>query len=329
MTSLFGDFRVRIDPWEVEYGDQTPLLPADDQPDEQVDHEIEVNDANWRAIKPTGDPTLHQRVVFIDGIRRLEARVHARQGERLIYGGFGSFAVGAVEVENSSAWFGALRIFRVAVLGAGERLPGPIHVRSNLIYQPESTPNTEVDGPLRYIQKSMRLAEATLARDLCSRDTLTIVDGPLSFEPERRGVALGYIKRVHELYLSAKFLPLLGALPAGARTPMFGIQTVKSGFARYSWFQRLADPGPGATEMHGIVRLEVAASVGVDAARDLANVAAAWLPRTAPKRARDPRSPQNLLPIGALEQKLRVALGDARLFRRWIEALVAKEASRG
>lgn len=328
-TPLFGHFRVRIDPWQVDYGDQTPLAPTGDQPDEQVDHEIEVSDANWQAITPTGDPTPHQRVLFIDGVRRLEARVHARQGEQLIYGGFGSFAVGAVEVETSSASFGALRVFRLVVLGAGERLPGPVHVRSSLIYQPESTPNAEVDGPLRHIQKSMRLAEATLARDLCSQDTLTIVDGPLSFEPERRGVALGYIKRVHELYLPAKFIPLLATLPAGARTPIFGIQTAKSGFARYSWFQRLADPGLGATEMHGIVRLEVAANVGIDAARDLANAATAWLPRTAPKRARDPRSPQNLLPIGALEQKLRVALGDARLFRRWIEALVANEVSRG
>ncbi len=53
----FGDFRVRIDPWEVDYGDQTPLAPTDDQSDEQVDHEIEVSDANWQAITPTGDPT--------------------------------------------------------------------------------------------------------------------------------------------------------------------------------------------------------------------------------------------------------------------------------
>jgi hypothetical protein len=329
MASLFGDFRVRIDPWEVDYGDQTPLAPADDQPDEKVDHEVECADASWQAIVPQSDAAPRKRVLFIDGVRRLEARVHARQGEQLIYGGFGSFAVGAVQLENASASFGAVRVFRVAVLGSGERLPGPVHVRSNLVYESESTPNAEVDGPLRYIQKSMRLAEATLARDVCREDTLTIVDGPLSFEPERRGIALGYIKRIHELYLPAKFLPLLATLPAGSRTPMFGIQTAKAGFARYSWFQRLAAPGPGATEMHGIVRLEVAANVGIDAARELANAATIWLPRTAPKRARDPRSPQNLLPIGALEQKLRVALDDARLFRRWIETLVAKEASRG
>src|SRR5262249_36107609 len=148
-----------------------------------------------------------------------------------------------------------------------------------LTYQPESTPNSEVDGPLLHIQKAMRLEEATLARDLCQEGTLTIVDGPLSFEPERRGVALGYIKRVHQLYLPTKFIPLLASLPAGARTPMFAIQSARSGFARYSWFQRLAEPSAGATEMHGIVRLEVATNVGVDAARELADAATIWLPR--------------------------------------------------
>lgn len=326
---LFGELSVRIDPWEVDYGDQTPLAAASDELDEQVDHEIEVNDAEWEAIRPQSGRSLHERVVFVDGVRRLEARVQVRQDERLFYGGFGSFAVGAAVVEASAASFGPVRVSRIAVLGSGQKLPGSVPVSSNLIYDPDSTASAEVDAPLRHIQKLMRLAEATLARDLSDEDTLTIVDGPLSFEPERRGVALGYIKRLHQLYLPARFLPLLAGLPAGSRTPLFGIQTARSGFARYSWFQRLAHPGPGTTELHGIVRLEVAASVGVEAACSLADAATAWLPRTAPKRARDPRSPQNLLPIGALEQKLRAALGDARLFRRWIESLVAREATRG
>ena len=329
MATLFGDFRVRIDPWEVDYGDQTPLLSLEARPDQQVDHEVEVSDGQWSALTPSDSTAVPERVVFVDGVRRLEARVHARQGERLIYGGFGSHAVGAVEIHDSKASFGEIRVFRTAVLGSGERLPAPVQVREDLVYAAESTPTTEVDGPLRHIQKAMRLAEATLARDLCRDDTLAIIDGPLSFEPERRGLALGYIKRVHQLYLPNKFIPLLATLSAGSRTPMFTIQSAKAGFARYAWFQRLADPGPGATELHGIVRLEAAADVGFDVARGLANAATTWLPKTAPKRARDPRSPQNLLPIGALEQRLRVQLGDARLIRRWIQTLVAKEASYG
>ena len=54
---------------------------------------------------------------------------------------------------------------------------------------------------------------------------------------ERRGLALGYIKRIHELYLPNKFIPLLATLPAGARTPMFSIQSARAGFSRYAWFQ--------------------------------------------------------------------------------------------
>ena len=32
MALLFGNFRVRIDPWEVDYGDQTPLASLKDPP---------------------------------------------------------------------------------------------------------------------------------------------------------------------------------------------------------------------------------------------------------------------------------------------------------
>ncbi len=329
MAPLFGGFRVRIDPWEVDYGDQTSLASLDNRPDEQVDHEVEVTDGQWSAITPPDSTAIPERILFIDGVRRLEARLHARQGAQLVYGGFGSHAVGAVEIHNSMASFGEIRVFRTAVLGAGQRLPAPVQVRKGLSYAPESTPAIEVDGPLRHIQKAMRQAEVTLARDLCCADTLTIVDGPLSFEPDRPGLALGYIKRIHELYIPNRFIPLLAALPAGARTPMFAIQSASAGFSRYAWFQRLAAPGPGATELHGLVRLEVSTDVGLAVARGLADAAAAWLPKTAPKRARDPRSPQNLLPIGALEQRLRAQLGDARLIRRWIETLVAKEALHG
>ena len=57
----------------------------------------------------------------------------------------------------------------------------------------------------------------------------------------------------------------------------------------------------------------------------VADATASCLPRLAPSPGRDPRAPQNLLPIGALEGALRRRLGDARLVRRHIEALVARE----
>ena len=326
MTGMFGEYRVRIDPWEVDYGDQTPLASLDQRPAEQVDHEVEMHDGEWRAVVPTGQDALPDRVVFIDGVRRLEARVQVRLDELLIYGGFGSYAVGAAIMRESAAEFGEIRVFRSFVLGSGRSAPAPVRVHDTLEYRAESTLRTEPDGPLRHIQDAMRTAEADLARALCRARTLVVVDGPLSFVPERPEHALGYIKRLHDLYLPNRFLPLIATLPQGARTPLFAIRSAKSGFSRYAWFQRLAKPAPGATELHGLVRLEVGATATLDTARELADVATEWLPRIAPHRARDPRSPQNLLPIGALEQRLRARLGDARLIRRWIETLVAREA---
>ena len=325
-TSLFGGFRIRVDPWEVDYGGQTPLSVEDERPQEKVDHEVELPEGEWRAIEPPQAATLPSRVVFIDGVRRLEARLQARHGQELIYGAFGSYAVGSSTLKGSTAGFGEIRVFRTAVMGAGHCLPSPIRVHEDLVFVAESTPDTEVDGPLRHVQNRMRNAEAALARALSCEDSLVVVDGPLNFVPEPPEHALGYIKRVHEPYLPSRFLPLIATLPKGSRTPLFVIRSAKSEFSRFAWFQRLAAPSPGATELHGLVRLEAAASVGTDVARSLADKAAAGLPRIAPQRARDPRAPQNLLPIGALEQRLRARLGDGRLIRRWIETLVAEEA---
>jgi hypothetical protein len=327
MASIFGDLRVRYDPWEVDYGDQTPLELIDEALDDRIDLEVERPGSDWGPITPAGGAAPRGRVVFVDGVMRLELRVHICRDEQMIYGAFGSFAVGAVELGPASAAFGAMRPFRTAVLGAGVRLPGDVRVRPDLVYKAQSTQEPSIHAPLQHLQESMRLEEARLAAELCREDTLVIVDGRLSLRAKGQGEALGYVKRIHDLYLPARFLRMLARLPARARTPLFGIQSAKSGFSRFAWFQRLEEPPLGATEMHGIVRLEVA-NVDRDRARELADATTLWLPRLIPRRARDPRSPQNLLPIGALEQRLRAHLGEAELFRRWIETLIAKEASR-
>ena len=49
------------------------------------------------------------------------------------------------------------------------------------------------------------------------------------------------------------------------------------------------------------------------------------VPRFVLSRSRDPRAPQNLVPIGALEQHLRRGLGDARLIHRRLATLLARE----
>ena len=72
-TSLFGGWSLRIDPWEVDYGDQTPLAASDDQPAENVDCEVECIASNWQVLTPARTE-LRRRIVLIDGVRSLEAR---------------------------------------------------------------------------------------------------------------------------------------------------------------------------------------------------------------------------------------------------------------
>src|SRR5262249_19251419 len=117
-------------------------------------------------------------------------------------------------------------------------------------------------------------------------------------------------------------LAVLATLRPGTRSPLVALSG--RGFSRYSWFVRLAARGPADFDLAGLARLEGSRTVGLDAPRPLADGTALRLPDFAPTRSRDPRAPQNLLPIGALESRLRRAMGDPRLARRRIEVFLAQ-----
>jgi hypothetical protein len=321
---IFGDFDIRLDPWEVEYGPEFPLNVAEEPDGEDVDLEVEVPASEWKPIVPSTAHTF-ATTFFVDGVRRVEAKLLVRNAKELLHGAFGSAAVGAVAITQGRACFETSILERVAALGSGARLSAPIAVAPALVYTPETWPAPEVDGPLRAIQKRMREVEEALVRQLANNaDALVVADGPLSYEHPVKGNVLGYIKRVFHLYLPTKYLPVVASLAVGARTPLFILSKMKRG--RFSWFQRIGTAYPGDSDLSGIVRMEVSTQVGLEAARRLADSAAQVLPRFVPSRGRDPRSPQNLLPIGALEAHLRRCLGDARLARRRIQSLIANEA---
>jgi hypothetical protein len=77
----------------------------------------------------------------------------------------------------------------------------------------------------------------------------------------------------------------------------------------------------------GIVRLEVPQSAGLTAATKVVGEAAAVLPRYAGVAHRDPRAPQNLQPVGALEARLRHLLGDPGLAYRAVREAVGRLAA--
>jgi hypothetical protein len=324
--AIFGDLTVQLDPWQVDYGSELPLNDVEEPTsDEAVVLDVEVASEKWQPVRP-GEVMLPTQLIFVDGVRRLEARLLVRTQERLCHGAFGSHAVGAVKVVNFAAVCEEPRVGRIIVIGSGESVGTPVPVKTDLVYQPVSTADTDPDAPLRTLQENMRREEERLGRDLASTDgALVITDGPLTFEEASRAAVLGYIKRIFRLYLPRERLNLLAHLNPGERTPLFALRSSRR-FVRFSWFVRLATPELGDSELAGMARLEVSEAIGVEAARRLANASTVILPRFVPGRWRDPRSPQNLLPIGALEASLRRHMGDGRLIRRHIETLIAAEA---
>lgn len=309
--------RLRIDPWAADYDGAAGRLDGEDAPG-TVDPEVEC--AEWRAVRPAtslGD----ERLAFVDGVRRIDCRFVVEAGDQRIGGLFGSFAVGAVR-SNGHASFERERVHHVAASGGGFALE-PFTLRmgnGELVYAPESVAEDDPDAPLRALQNAMRRAEALLAPTLLPDADAVFVDGPLS-SLAADGPLVGYVKRLMRSWLPAQHNRLLRELEVGERTPLFSIQGAP--LDRYSWYQRIGSGREFDSAEAGVVRCECAARLGLDVARGLADLATAALPRFASDPMRDPRAPQNLLPIGALESRLRHRLGDALLIRRALERHVS------
>lgn len=325
---MFGDLKVHLDAWQPEYGPEFVVDLAIDEADEETRLDVELDPSMWRPLRPEGPP-LKYRLAFVDGVRRIDARILVQSTERMVYGAFGSYAIGHVEANGTACHFSSERVDRVAVLAAGLSFPTEIPVAPALAYRPSSAAGEDADAPVKGIENEMRLAEEALARDLANRgDLLVVADGPLHFADPVRGAAIGYIKRLWRLYLPEALVAILPRLMIGERTPLFALRSSRR-FARYAWFLRIAPQMPGDSPLSGIVRMEVSEVVGAEAARRLADGTALALPRFAPDRGRDPRAPQNLAPIGALERRLRHIMGDPVLLRRHIETLIRLEARHG
>ncbi len=325
---VFGRLQVRLDPWQPEFGPE--FAGFDEVPPEgteSVDIEIERSSAGWGAIEADVNDRSVRPVWFIDGVRRLEARVTAKLDGHYSYGAFGAYAVGAVLLTTEEACFDRSLTGRVFALSSVEQPSGGVNVAPSLTYIPLRVADAEPDAPVRAIHSQMRLAEESLARELAAdEDRLVVVDGPLTFEESTRGSAVGYIKRVIKPYLGGQQLALLPQLRPGQRTPLFALRGSKR-FSRIAWFLRLTELRRGDSDFSGVVRLEVAASVGLERAVELAGRCGSLLPQLKGRRALDRRAPQNLLPISALESFLRRKLGDERIIRRRIESFLAREAA--
>ncbi len=324
LVLTFGDLVIGLDPWQVDYDGEVLTEPPPSKPDEGVRLDVEVEGA-WQPIVPDPVGPVPASVIFVDGVRRMEARLVVQRPGGIAHGVFASWAAGSVELAGGVASFGEARVDRAILLGSGLLVPAEVRMGPSLVFRPETTAEFRPEAPVEEVQASMQRAEGELVRELAAHGELIVADGPLRTDGPAPKRVLGYVKRFVRLYLPASHLKTLASLPAGGRTPLFIFH--RGGFGRLAWYLRLEAPARGETALAGLVRLEAAEAAGVDAAIELADATCRLLPRLAPKRWRDPRAPQNLIPIGALERHLTRFLGDHQLVRRKIETHMARQAA--
>lgn len=286
-------------------------------------HEEEADGVDCAVVEDDGELQPHQprsvdqtgRVAFVDGVRRADAYLYQRTNGRTVHGVAGAHGHGAVLCEpDARPSFGHCTSTRLVVWGAGEDAPLPSQA-GGWAWQVRSVAAEDPDAPLQGLQRLMREAEGRLAEQLADDGWLTVVDGPLNFVRSRSVAVVGYVKTHHRALLPSEQHARVPQLQAGERSSLF-----RKRDDIYSCYLRLTAPPPYAGPWAGIARLEVPASVGLPAAVDAADRAAALLPRFAGMPHKDPRAPQNLQPVSRLEARLRRLLGDGSLAVRAIRA---------
>jgi hypothetical protein len=308
--------RLLLDPWSPDFDAPIQMSGSEGALPVEVDPNVETEE--WRPIKPQPTnqiPSIH----FVDGIRRVEARVLSRSDDgAIIHGAFASLAAGAVGCTSNLAELTDSIIRRRLLLTRGAEHTQSIRIGAcQLCFEGAPTAGYRPEDLTNELQNLMRAEEAAVAESLLARNACVFADGPLNYFSAPTGDLIGVIKRIILPYLEPRHFGLLSQLAPGERTPLFSIRDGK--YDRYSWFQRLASPRVMEHELAGTIRLEVRAAIGIQRAIQLGNLAAALLPRFASSPVRDSRAPQNLVPVGALEQQLRYRIGDSTTITRGIE----------
>ena len=318
--------RMFVDAWDPSYGssfeggDQDgPTSPSS----AQVDTDVEVPAAEWAPVDVGASARVPDVVFLVDGVRRNDVGLWTAEEDGTSYAGLAaSYAAGVVRCDlarGAAALVGA-RVGRglfTASPSAGDVQAGSVRYEVHRVSgsgEASKLP-AAVQAPLTALEIDISAA----ARDGGTDGTdLLVVDGPLR---NRRQLprTIGYVKTQQKQYLPAALTAVVTGLRPGQRTPVFHLGTVWGG---WSWYLRL--PGGSGAPWSGIVRVECSPELTPEQAIELAEISGATLPRFASSAYKDPRAPQNLVPIAGLERRLRGMLGDARVLHRALALATAR-----
>jgi hypothetical protein len=318
MTARAAAVSFTVDPWDPGYG----IAFGDElgggaiaESSAELNLDLEVAAARWRPVDSDPARALPGLLLFLDGVRRIDARVWVHGGSPEPGPGIAaSFAAGIVACD------GGARVTDVTVERA---LFTAAPDATDIVTRSARYPARLAAGPgadQLSLALQQRLTDAEVQLALAFRaehpasDDLLVVDGPLRGRTHLDRT-VGYVKTHHASYLPAEQAAVVAALRPGQRTPAF---TMGTSWRRHSWYLQL--PGTSGAPWSGVVRLECSAELPPAAVSGLADLTARVLPPLASAAHKDPRAPQNLVPIGGLERELRRRLGDQQVLYRSLRA---------
>jgi hypothetical protein len=331
---MIGDVGIRpgmrfsVDGWDPAYGTSLELEDFLGESTARVDPGVELPASHWKPVDPERSRSLPEALLFVDGVRRIEARVwiddDSANGSGASAAMCASYAAGVVCCCRQEAHL---------VLAARRR--GLFTVAANATdiatwagdYVASRTAVSATVPLAMTLSQALqrRLAEVELETAVAARETMTdhgvtsgrdllVVDGPLRGR-QHLPRAIGYIKSHRSTYLPPDLNAVVASLAAGQRTPVFLMGT---SWDRHSWYLRL--PAAAGAPWAGIVRIECSADLPMREVIELAEISQLCLGRFASTEYKDGRAPQNLYPIAGLERELRRRLGDQQLLYRSLRA---------
>ncbi|MCU0310525.1 MAG: hypothetical protein MUE36_06250 [Acidimicrobiales bacterium] len=306
--------RFAVESWAPDYGSPTGAMGLVEG-STAVDPWAEAAVGEWAPRRPRATAPF-DAVAFVDGVRRIDANVIVTSDAGDVHRGIcASFAAGVVRCAATA---------EVVVAEVRRALFVPVEGAEALTtrhgrFDPFPTTSDEPDVVSLRLQRAMGDLEAEVARWADDVDVV-VADGPLRGGLHAPGF-VGYVKTHHATYGPALVREVVAALAPGERTPLL---LLGAPWPRWSWYLRL--PGEVHHGWAGIVRLEAVADTSVAEAVALADRVSATLPRFASVPQKDPRAPQNLVPIGGLERLLRHRLGDPDVLLRALRVAAAASA---